>query len=88
MNPIAVLLLASLPVSQVQLPQSRRHESQPHFAQQAKTASRKGGTWYFARTGHAVYCYGPVMTVSASSGGLERVATFCKGDSLLVPLKD
>ncbi len=88
MNTIAVLLLASLPVSQVQLPQAQRPQTQPHFVEQAKTAPRKGGMWYFARTGHAVYCYGPVMTVSASSGGLERVATFCRGDSLLVPLKD
>ena len=25
------------------------------------TKRTKGGRWYFAATGHAVYCYGPVM---------------------------
>jgi hypothetical protein len=51
-------------------------------------ASRKGGKWYLARTGHAVYCYGPVMTVPNTEGDIERVATFCRGNKLLVPLKD
>ena len=59
----------------------------PHFTQ-AKAPARKGGQWYFARTGHAVYCYGPVMTLPNQVGSIERVATFCKGDQLLVPLKD
>jgi hypothetical protein len=51
-------------------------------------AARKGGTWYFAETGHAVYCYGPVMYVQDVEGGLTRVATFCQGDKPMVPLKD
>jgi len=51
-------------------------------------APRKGGKWYFARTGHAVYCFGPVMNMPSEGGGIERVATFCRGDQLLVPLKD
>jgi len=51
-------------------------------------APRKGGKWYFARTGHAVYCFGPVMNMPGEGGGIERVATFCRGDQLLVPLKD
>ena len=50
--------------------------------------SRKGGQWYFAETGHAVYCYGPVMVVTEPRGGLQRVATFCRGDRTIVPLKD
>ena len=51
-------------------------------------AARKGGRWYFAQTGHAVYCYGPVMHVQDLQGGLQRVATFCQGDKPMVPLKD
>ena len=95
---LAVLLLASLPVPQVQLPgvqspgvQSNdvdRARPEPHFAQQARVTSRRGGKWYFARTGHAVYCFGPVMQVTDRDGGIERVATFCRGNQLLVPLKD
>jgi hypothetical protein len=88
MKTIAILILASLPVPQVLLPHATHPQSQPHFKQQATTQPRKGGKWYFARTGHAVYCYGPVMTLPNRQGDIERVATFCKGDQLLVPLKD
>jgi hypothetical protein len=41
-----------------------------------------------AANGHAVYCYGPVMTMPQAQGGLLRVATFCRGDLAMVPLKD
>lgn len=41
-----------------------------------------------AANGHAVYCYGPVMTMPQAAGGLLRVATFCRGDLAMVPLKD
>jgi hypothetical protein len=88
MNAFAILLLASLPVSQVQLFHATEPQPAPHFAQLAKTPPHKGGKWYFARTGHAVYCYGPVMTLPNQAGSLERVATYCKGNQLLVPLKD
>ncbi|MGH9529313.1 MAG: hypothetical protein ACRD2S_05265 [Terriglobales bacterium] len=50
--------------------------------------SRKGGQWYLAETGHAVYCYGPVMVVTEPTVGFLRVATFCQGDKPMVPLKD
>ncbi|PYV76133.1 MAG: hypothetical protein DMG97_04885 [Acidobacteria bacterium] len=88
MKIIATLLLASLPVPQV--PANLAQSAQPaaHFAQQGKASPRKGGKWYFARTGHAVYCYGPVMTLTDTGGGLERVATFCKGGEVMVPLRD
>ena len=97
MKAIAILILASLPVPQVQI--SNVHTSNvqmskavgsqplPHFKPIAATP-RKGGVWYFARSGHAVYCYGPVMTLPNRDGEIERVATFCKGNQLLVPLKD
>lgn len=86
MNALAILLLASLPVSQVQIVPRARPE--PHFVKQAAATPHKQGKWYFARTGHAVYCSGPVMTMPDGGGRLERVATFCRGDRLLVPLKD
>jgi hypothetical protein len=41
-----------------------------------------------AANGHAVFCYGPVMTMPQAQGGLLRVATFCRGDLTMVPLKD
>jgi hypothetical protein len=85
MKTLVVLLVASLPVPQISLTSEK---PVPHFSAEAKPAPRKSGKWYFARTGHAVYCYGPVMNVSNSSGEIERVATFCRGDKLLVPLKD
>lgn len=86
MKAIAILILASLPVPQVSRPVS---QSAPHFAQQETArAPRKGGQWYLAGSGHAVYCYGPVMTLTNASGGLERVATFCRGEKPVVRLKD
>jgi hypothetical protein len=54
----------------------------------AKRHARKGGRWYFAENGHAVYCYGPVRLLPQAEGGLQRVATFCQGDKNMVPLKD
>jgi hypothetical protein len=53
-----------------------------------RVAARPTGKWYLAENGHAVYCYGPVMLVRQADGGLARVATFCKGDRTMVPLKD
>lgn len=50
--------------------------------------ARKGGTWYFAENGHAVYCYGPVIYVTDPQGALQRVATFCQGEKMIVPVKD
>jgi hypothetical protein len=48
----------------------------------------KSGRWYFAASGHAVYCYGPVMTLPQANGDLQRVATFCRDGRTVVPLKD
>jgi len=88
MKIIAILLLASLPVPQVPSGIVQNAQPAPHFVQQARIKTRHHGTWYFARTGHAVYCYGPVMTMKNADGGLDRVATVCKGDQVVVPLKD
>jgi hypothetical protein len=48
----------------------------------------KGGRWYFAASGHAIYCYGPVMTLPQANGDLQKVATFCRDGQAVVPLKD
>ena len=88
MKVLAILLLASLPVPQVQSTKTLDAQTTPHFAPTAQVRPKKGGKWYFARSGHAVYCYGPVMTVTSVGGSLQRVATFCKGEQIVVPLKD
>jgi hypothetical protein len=85
MKTLSALLLASVSIPHISIPPAHLESTQP--ARQAQI-QRTQGKWYLARSGHAVYCYGPVMTVTATNGGLERVATFCKGDKLLVPLKD
>jgi hypothetical protein len=46
------------------------------------------GIWYMADSGHAVYCYGPVVNVASSDGGVKRVATFCRGKLPMAALKD
>jgi hypothetical protein len=81
MNALTLALLFSLSVPKLAPP------TQP-LAKAEVQHSRKGGKWYFAATGHAVYCYGPVMYVTEAQGGLKRVATFCSNDQAMVPLKD
>jgi hypothetical protein len=68
----------------------RLRPSIDHLAsgQLASRQSANHGQWYLADTGHAVFCYGPVKLVKDSTGGLQRVATFCRGDKTMVPLKD
>jgi hypothetical protein len=87
MKAMVVLLLASLPVPQVQIP-SPQPAPRVEDVTAGTPAVHSGGKWYFARSGHAVYCYGPVLTIPGADGGLEHVATFCHGGQLLVPLKD
>jgi hypothetical protein len=50
--------------------------------------ARTGGVWYMAESGHAVFCYGPVVLLKQPEGGFQHVATFCRGDRAMVPLKD
>jgi len=49
---------------------------------------RKRGRWHMAEDGHAVFCYGPVVTINALFGNPKRVATQCRGRSPNVPLHD
>jgi hypothetical protein len=87
MKALATVLLAlSLPGSPL-APPLRPVADHPISHPVARQA-RKGGQWYFAQTGHAVYCYGPVMMVNEPLGGFQRVATFCQGEKTMVPLKD
>ncbi|HZQ21598.1 MAG TPA: hypothetical protein VFA89_02265 [Terriglobales bacterium] len=79
---MAVALLFSLPGLNPKLPP--RTPVDPVVVQRA----RKGGRWYLAENGHAVYCRGPVRLLPQPVGGLQRVATFCQGDRPMVPLKD
>ncbi len=48
----------------------------------------KRGRWHMAEDGHAVFCYGPVVTINALFGDPKRVATECRGRSSNVPLHD
>lgn len=83
MKILATLLLSiSLPGAHIQAPAHKLAD--PKVIQHA----RKGGSWYFADSGHAVYCYGPVMIVNQPDGNLQRVATFCRDGQTMVPLKD
>jgi len=65
-----------------------RPAQQPERRPTGHLEHSQGGRWYFAATGHAVYCYGPVMTIPLANGDLQRVATFCRDGSAVVPLKD
>jgi len=78
--PLAALASAmTLPVQQPLKPRRlATHHQQPH----------PKGKWYLASTGHAVYCYGPVMVVGTWDGGFARVATICRGGVPMVKLKD
>jgi hypothetical protein len=81
MKALTLALLLSLPVPGLAPPLPRQPSG--HIAQHSK-----GGRWYFAANGHAVYCYGPVMIVPRANGDLQRVATFCRDGRAVVPLKD
>ena len=82
MMALTLALLLSLPVPRL------APLAKPFLTPPVTQQARKGGRWHLAATGHAVYCYGPVMTMPEATGGLLRVATFCRGDQTMVPLKD
>ena len=78
-----VLTLALLLTFSAAKPASPDRHPAGHIEQHSQ-----GGRWYFAATGHAVYCYGPVMTLPQANGDLQKVATFCRDGQAVVPLKD
>ncbi len=81
MKALTLALLLSLPMPWLAPPAPRQPTGQ-------LTKRATSGRWYLAATGHAVYCYGPVMVVPGATGNLQRVATFCRDGSAVVPLKD
>jgi hypothetical protein len=83
MKALTLALLFSLPVAHV-TPQ----KPIPEPSLQTAAHRSNGGRWYLAATGHAIYCYGPVMIVPDSNGDLEKVATFCRDGSAVVPLME
>lgn len=82
MKVLTLALLLSLPLGHL-APQRPLRQPTTQLSKRAK-----GGRWYFAASGHAIYCYGPVMTVPRANGDLQRVATLCRDGSAAVPLKD
>ena len=82
MKVLTLALLLSLPVGPL-APQKPLRQPTTQMSKRSK-----GGRWYFAASGHAVYCYGPVVTVPRPNGDLQRVATLCRDGSTVVPLKD
>ena len=78
---ILALVVASLPYSKPAV----RPLSPTPTQQTAKKWIR--GQWYMAHDGHAIYCYGPVVTMDDLNGP-KRYATYCRGESPLVQLKD
>lgn len=83
MKILATLFLAlTLPGSRFD-PPPRQPASQP-----VALHARQRGVWYMAETGHAVFCYGPVVLLKQPNGGFQHVATLCRGDQAMVPLKD
>jgi hypothetical protein len=82
MKALALALILSLPVPRL------APSAQPSVTPSHAQTKPKGGRWYLAANGHAVYCYGPVMTMPQAQGGPLKVATFCRGDQTMVALKD
>ena len=79
MKVLTLALLFSLPVPSL-VQQKPLHEPTSQLSNRPK-----GGRWYFAATGHAVFCYGPVMTLPDATGDLQHVATLCRDGSAVVP---
>jgi len=74
------MLFASIPTTRPPLPQKELVTT--------IQKNHKGGKWYMADDGHAVYCYGPQRMLPDSNGGFMRIATFCRGGRAIVRLKE
>jgi hypothetical protein len=83
MKILATLFLAlTLPGSRFAVP------PRATISQSVTPHARQRGVWYMAETGHAVFCYGPVVLLKQPNGEFQHVATLCRGDQAMVPLKD
>jgi len=67
-----------------------KHAAQTPKLTYATVQTKPKGQWYMAASGHAVYCFGPVIKVTdwQSEIGFRRVATFCRGEKPMVDLKE
>ena len=83
----AIALFAALAPAMT-LPVQRLQPLAPRQLTTRRHAPRPKGKWFMASTGHAVYCYGPVMIVGTWDGGFARVATICSGGRPMVKLKE
>ncbi len=90
MKRIVFLLCAAMlfPAAALSLTQPVRRPLPPRQLAIRRHEPRPKGKWYMASSGHAVYCYGPVMIVGTWDGGFARVATICRGGLPMVKLKD
>jgi hypothetical protein len=79
----ALLLLLTLSIPKITPPAPPRQ-----IVDKTLPAHAKGGRWYMAEDGHAIFCYGPTMLITSPTGGFTKVATFCRGDKTIVPLHE
>ena len=63
-------------------------QSPPERPRVVNPEPQKRGRWHMAEDGHAVFCYGPVVTLNALFGDPKQVATECRGRSSTVPLHE
>jgi hypothetical protein len=85
----AVLVLPVLALAKITEPKITPPQQPVHIVDKALPPhATKGGRWYMAQDGHAVFCYGPTMLIPTATGDLTKVVTFCRGDKTIVPLHD
>lgn len=88
---LSLLVLLSLPAAADIPPVRKPSPASPKIIDPSPKLRADGkhkGSWYFSTEGHAVFCYGPTMYVKVGGDGLQKVATFCRGDKVIVPLHD
>lgn len=85
MRSLILLLLCPLALASVPAPRY----TPPVRSVVDKLSRRHGnGRWYMAADGHAVFCYGPTRMIPDDNGGLKKIVTFCRGDRVIVDLKE
>jgi hypothetical protein len=83
------LAILSMPAA-ADIPPVRKALPQPAIRDpflKLQSQGKHKGAWYMSLDGHAIFCYGPTMYVNTATG-LQRVATFCRGDKVIVPLHE
>lgn len=87
---LTLLALVSLPALANIPPARQPSPALPNIVDKNFSLQSKGkakGAWYMSAEGHAVFCYGPTMYIQVGTD-LQKVATFCRGDKVVVPLHD